>query len=132
MIRHSTLMRFVLLCISIGLCTTASAAELQCGDSIQAKDVLVVDLEPYVDQEVVFYEKLNEQAGTSILITQAPVRVNWAGNKASTTSSAKKSAAAIGCDLLVLLGYSFTERRWQGKVTTDRWMMVHLGKRENP
>jgi len=132
MIINFTFMRFVLLSVSVIFCTIAGAAEPQCGDSIEVDDVMVVDLEPYVDQEILFFEKLNEQAGASALISQTPVRVNWAGNKASTTHSARKSAANRGCDLLVLLGYSVTEKRWQGRVITERWMMVHLGERETP
>ena len=130
MIRHLRFLRCVLPGILIAFCVTANANENQCGERVQADDVLVVDLEAYVDQQAQFLEKLHEQAGDTILVTQSPVRVRWAGSKVSTIHSAKKSAAHNGCDLLVLLGYRIKETRWEGRVTTSRSLMVHMGRRE--
>ena len=129
---HLRLLRCLLPGILIAFCATANAKENQCGERIKVKDVQVVDLEALVDQQALFHEKLHEQVGDSILLTQAPVRVKWTGSTVSTINSAKKSAAHNGCDLLVLLGYSVTETRWEGTVTKNRSLMVHLGRKENP
>jgi len=130
MYRHLRFVHSVLFGIAIAFCATANANEGQCGDRIQAKDVLVVDLEEYVDQQALFQEKLHQQAGDSVLITQSPVQVSWAGNRASTINKASKSAAQNGCDLLVLLGESITERRYEGGVRPTRYLMIHMGMRE--
>ena len=132
MIRMITFNSFVLLALSFCVFATAHAAERTCGERIQAGDVLVVDLEPFVDQEDQFYAELNEKAGDAVLVTQEPVRVRSRGSVARTTKSARESAATLGCDLVVLLGYQVVETRWEAKVTPERWLMVHMGKRENP
>jgi hypothetical protein len=111
---------------------TANANENQCGERIPSNDVLVVDLEEYADQQTLFQEKLHEQAGDLIIMTKVPVRVAMEGNRTLAINRASKSAAHIGCDLLVLVGDTLTEKFWEGKTTTTRYLMVHMGKRESP
>jgi hypothetical protein len=109
----------------------ASASENQCGDRIHLEDVLVLDLEEFVGQQELFEQKLHQQAGDTVLITAAPLKVSWAGNRAATINTASKSAAQQGCDLLVLLGESITERRYEGGVRPTRYLVIHMGKREH-
>lgn len=132
MISYTRLLTSALLVMTALLATTTSAAEKQCGERVHVDDVLIADMEDYVEEEELFFEKLHELAGGSVMMTQSPIRVIWAGNPAATINSAKKSAAHEGCDLLVLLGYHVKETRWEGSVTTSRYLMVHLGKRKDP
>ena len=132
MVRNGIYLKLALFVLSLGLSAPADAGERACGDRIQARDVQVVDLEPFADQEDQFYEELDKSVGDYMLVTQKPVRVRSRGSNAQTAKSARESAATLGCDLVVLLGYQVVETRWQGKVTPERWLMVHMGKRETP
>jgi hypothetical protein len=110
----------------------ASAGEYQCGDRVHFEDVLVLNLEEFVDQQELFEQQLHHRAGDTVLITATPLKVSWDGSRVATIKKASKSAAHQGCDLVVVLGESITETRYEGRVIQTRNLVVHMGKRENP
>lgn len=132
MIRHLPSLSCVFLAIAISSGTAANANENQCGERVGVNDVLVVDMEEFVDQEDLFPEKLREQVGDFIIVSPKPLSVRWTGNRVRALNNAKKYAAHQGCDLLVQLGFRTVETRWQGKVTKERSITMHMGKRVNP
>ena len=113
---------------SIGM-HTAQADNVQCGERVSVDDVLVVNLEDHLEQPAVFKEKLHEQAGETMLMTEKPMQVKMLGNRAKAIDKASKSAAHNGCDLLVLLGEKEVQTRWQNRITSEVFLMVHMGKR---
>jgi hypothetical protein len=131
MTRRLNPFHWVLLVILAFFFQTTHASENRCGERVAINDVLVVDLADYVDEQAQFEEKLHQQAGDFIMVTEAPMQVRMGGNMADAINRASKSAAHGGCDLLVLLGEKVKETRWEGRITTTRYLMVHMGKRKS-
>ena len=132
MTRNHKMLAWVAVTMSCLIPQAIKAADDQCGERVAVDDVLVVNLEDYVDQPALFGEKLYEQAGDYLLITQKPMQVKMKGNRAHAIHNASMSSAHLGCDLLVLLGEKVKQTRWQAKTTSEVLLMVHIGKRKSP
>lgn len=71
-----------------------------CGPRIPVNDVMVVDLEAPDDER----RAAEEQAGPYRKLNQKPISYGFDGSRYGTVLSARRSAAARGCDVLVVHG----------------------------
>lgn len=106
-----------------------------CGNSrIPVNDVWVIDLET-PEQE---HAPLLEQAGPYELITEKPVAIRSRGSQVQTVLRAKRVAANLGCNLLLLGPTQSNRVRPIGHPsytntgeTVERYLFVKLGMRQN-
>lgn len=129
------------------LCVSATPADIEkepglvsledsniiCGLEIQPKQVLVIDIEGQKLTGSALENHLALEAGAYRLVTNELVlipKVYGDGKKRRQymIRDARNSVAALGCDLLVIVGIEFADKQWEdprsARSGTLRWVTV--------
>ena len=107
-----------------------------CGQELQARDVLVLDLRHLArdpeQAEAIVLEQAGDYRLTKPLIQEFRMPFRPSGNPEGVTRGARKLGVKKGCDLVLLLDsgpYLGKQRSWKAKIKDHGYALVSVGQR---